>query len=59
MIAGPASATTAKGISVAMIKWLYFVILFLQINDWTVPIRYKIELNYEIMEMHRKLLSLL
>ena len=35
------------------------MILFLQINDETVLIRYKIELNHEIMDMCRKLWSLL
>tara|TARA_Y100001978_G_C23574965_1_gene376062 strand:- start:14 stop:139 length:126 start_codon:yes stop_codon:yes gene_type:complete len=40
MIAGPAIATTAKGISVAMIV-KYNVILFLQISYSTVPISYK------------------
>ena len=58
IIAGPANATTAKGIRVAMIR-IYNVILFLQINLSTVPIRYEIELNYEIVEMYRKLWSLL
>ena len=44
MTAGPANATTAKGISVAMIMNM-FCDNILQIKDRTVLIRYKIELK--------------